>query len=101
MSSEVFKREIVKSTPDAEVIITSSWAHIWAYLESAADGVNEIGYDNGYMVVEPGVVALNHVVAPGTKIKIRTSATNPVRWSFAVTQLTFIDDIISALCGRG
>lgn len=99
MSSESFNKVIV-NTSEKDLYITSTWTHFWAYLEAAADGVNSISYGSEYVEIDAGVT-VNHMVAPGTTIRIRTTSTSPVRWAILITPVTAIDQIIGALCAGG
>ena len=95
--SESFDKTII-DTSEQELYVAPTWVSFWAQLESAAGGDNFISYGASFVKIEPGTV-IQHVVAPQTKIQIRTTSTNPVIWSVLITQLTVIDDVLQALCG--
>lgn len=88
----------ITSASEQEFYYSSGWTHVWLSLESAAGGKNEMSYGGAFVLVEPGQT-VSHVIAPGTRIKIRTTSGAPVNWSILVTQLTMIDDLLKVLCG--
>lgn len=97
MASQALKTTIT-SGQDPEIYTTTGWTEIWAQLDSAADGENLFGYDGSFTVVEAGAT-IRHTVAPNTTIKMKTSSNTPVSWAVIITELSFLEDIVEALCG--
>jgi len=88
----------ITNTSEKEIYKTTTWTHLWAYLESAAPGKNELAYGSTFVEVEAGVT-VSHIVAPGTRIQLKTTSASPVSWSVLITPLDMIDDVLNALCG--
>lgn len=91
---------VVANDTESLFLETKGWTHIHAVLESSADGVNEFAYGGSFARIEPGV-SISHIVAPDTKIRIKSTSVEGARWAILVTDLTFIDTIIAALCALG
>jgi len=99
MASESYNL-VVSNTTDQDFIETRGWVHLWANLESSADGENYIAYGGEFARVEPGVT-ISHVIAPGTKVKIKSTSSDGSRWGILVTELSILDAIMAALCQVG
>lgn len=99
MASESSKHVVTNKT-DINYIQTRGWVHLWAQLESNADGTNSIGYGGELAEVESGAT-ISHFVAPDTRIQIKSTSVDGAAWAILITEMTFIDTIIAALCNLG
>ena len=99
MASEAFNVSITSSS-EKEILETSTWTLLFAQLESAAAGQNFLGYGSSKTLVEAGSY-VQHLVAPGTLIKLETTSATSVAWTFVVTEADFIDQILESICGIG
>jgi len=85
---------------EKEIYLAPTWAVVNVHLESAAVGVNSLGYGptrSEFMAAE----TRNLILAPGTRLMVETTSSSPVTWGMHITELTFIDDVVQALCTLG
>lgn len=101
MATQTIEHLCSKSTKTGPILEPSTWTHVVATLESVAHGTsNTLKIKGSEIQVEPGQV-LSFYLSPGDKVSIKSNGTDASRWSFIVSELQFIDDIIGVLCRLG
>jgi hypothetical protein len=98
--SESFNKQVTAAAKELEVYTARSWTTVVAVLEGVAGGTNELAMGGELVPFEAGN-QVSVTLSPGSKVRIRTSSTTPVQWSFFITELTWIDQVMGIVCRLG
>lgn len=91
------KFELTDTTADTTVFSSRGWTEVVAKLISTAQGVNRLSFGSGQgYLLEPGDIA-RFTVGPKTDVKVSTTSSENVEWSFIFTELDYIESAIGLL----
>lgn len=95
--SSVSIRKTAVAGGEREVFIAKTWTRLTLHLESNALGDNTMGYGATRTEFMPGETRTMDI-APGTRVTVETTSATPVEWGIHLTEMTWIDDVVQALC---
>lgn len=93
-------RKMAVTGGEREVYLAPTWSLVNLHLESNALGDNKMGYGPIRTEFMPGE-SRTIMLAPNTRLTVETTSSTPVEWGLHITELEFIDDIVSVLCSMG
>jgi hypothetical protein len=100
--SQIDSRVVTDSTnSDPTVLEAETWTELVATLDGSAGGDNQIQLTgaSGFLMT-PGV-PVRFIVSPGTSVKFVTSSSTAVRVDFLITELSYIEEMLTCVDNIG